>query len=359
MAKADRAGAVLEIDLAAIVANWRLLCAMHPSGPVAGVVKADGYGLGARPVAGAGTRRDAGTSSSPSWPRRWRSCALVPGPMLAVLGGCSPGSEADTSRMIVPVLGSWRDRRLDAGARAGSTQLPAILHVDTGMARLGLDAARTRGAAQDHARLSGIELRYIMTHLVAPRTPEDPLNKRQRERFAAACAGLPPAPRSFANSSGMFLGSSFGSDLARPGARSTASTRRRMRQTRCASACAARPRAGGAGDPGGDDGRLRRDLDRRAQPDRHGRRWIRRWLHRSLSIAGRAIFAGQPVPLVGRVSMDLTTFDVTNVPMSCPVTGWNDRPGADAGRSRRRGGNHRLRSADLSRRPLHRIYRSA
>src|SRR5277367_4297419 len=53
MPKADRAGAVLEVDLAAIVANWRLLCAKHPSGPVAGVVKADAYGLGARCVASA------------------------------------------------------------------------------------------------------------------------------------------------------------------------------------------------------------------------------------------------------------------------------------------------------------------
>ena len=51
MTPADGAGAILEIDLAAVVANWRLLCAMHASGPVAGVVKADGYGLGARCVA--------------------------------------------------------------------------------------------------------------------------------------------------------------------------------------------------------------------------------------------------------------------------------------------------------------------
>ena len=51
MSTAEHAGAVLEVDLAAIVANWRLLCALHPSGPVAGVVKADAYGLGARAVA--------------------------------------------------------------------------------------------------------------------------------------------------------------------------------------------------------------------------------------------------------------------------------------------------------------------
>src|ERR1700712_4474273 len=45
--------AILEVDLGAIVANWRMLCARHPSGPVAGVVKADAYGLGARQVAAA------------------------------------------------------------------------------------------------------------------------------------------------------------------------------------------------------------------------------------------------------------------------------------------------------------------
>ena len=57
-----------------------------------------------------------------------------------------------------------------------------------------------------------------MTHLVASEEPGDPANEHQRARFAAACAGLPPAPRSFANSSGIFLGAGWGSDLARPGA---------------------------------------------------------------------------------------------------------------------------------------------
>ncbi len=57
-----------------------------------------------------------------------------------------------------------------------------------------------------------------MTHLASAECPDDPLNERQRARFAAACARLPPAPRSLANSSGLFLGPAFASDLARPGA---------------------------------------------------------------------------------------------------------------------------------------------
>src|SRR3954469_25236511 len=49
--EAGRVGTILEVDLGAIVANWRLLCTLHPAGAIAGVVKANAYGLGARAVA--------------------------------------------------------------------------------------------------------------------------------------------------------------------------------------------------------------------------------------------------------------------------------------------------------------------
>ena len=65
--------------------------------------------------------------------------------------------------------------------------------------------------------------------------------------------------------------------------------------------------------------------------------------HRSLSNRGTAFFDGTPVPLVGRVSMDLTTFDVTDHPAAQPgrMAGAY-RPGTVAGRYRRRGGHQRL-----------------
>ncbi|HEY8290218.1 MAG TPA: alanine racemase, partial [Acetobacteraceae bacterium] len=217
---ADAAGGVLEIDLGAIVANWRLLCRMHPSGPVAGVVKADGYGLGAAMVApalhAAGCRHFFVALLDEALAIRDR----VPDAMVAVLNGLPAGAEPDfLAAAITPVLGSLAevDRWRAAAGRAGRV-LPALLHVDTGMARLGLDARELAVLAQDHGRLAGIGLRYVMTHLVASEEPDNPLNRRQREAFAAACAVLPPAPRSLANSSGIFLGADWGSDLARPGA---------------------------------------------------------------------------------------------------------------------------------------------
>ncbi len=135
------AGAVLEIDLAAIVANWRMLCARHRGGAVAGVVKADAYGLGALHVAPAlhtaGCRHFFVALLDEALALRRR----LPGAMLGVLNGLLPGTETDhVAHDLTPVLGSLAevDRWTAAGRRAGR-RLPAILHVDTGMARLGLD----------------------------------------------------------------------------------------------------------------------------------------------------------------------------------------------------------------------------
>ncbi len=246
----------------------------------------------------------------------------MPDAMLAVLGGLIAGTEADyLAHDIVPVLGSlgeidgWR-----AAARRAGRALPAILHVDTGMSRLGLDARELAVLQQDHARLAGIELRYVMTHLVASEVATDPLNERQRQRFAAACAGLPPAPRSFANSSGIFLGSGWHSDLARPGAalygiNPTPDAPNPMRPTVRLRARVLAVRDVPAGTGVGYNATWRATGQSRIATAAIG---YADGLHRSLSNRGRAFFDGTPVPLVGRVSMDLTTFDVTQAPGVVP-----------------------------------------
>jgi alanine racemase len=316
------AGAILEVDLGAIVANWRLLGGLHPSGPVAGVVKADGYGLGALQVATAlhtgGCRHFFVALLDEALAIRDR----VPGAMVAVLGGLIPGSEADcVDHDIVPVLGSlaevdaWTDTARTVGRR-----LPAILHIDTGMARLGLDARELAVLRQDHGRLAGIELRYVMTHLVSSEIAGDPMNKLQRDRFAAVCAGLPPAPRSLANSSGIFLGHGWASDLARPGAALYGINPTPDRPNPMQLPVRLRARVLAVRDvPTGDSVGYNATW-RAARPSRvatAGAGYADGW-HRSLSGRGRAFFDGTPVPLVGRVSMDLTTFDVTDVPGVVP-----------------------------------------
>ena len=304
----------LVIDRGAIVANWQVL----RRGPVAAVVKADAYGLGARAVTpslyAAGCRHF--FTAHPAEALAIRD--ELPGAMLAVLNGLWPGLEPEFAASgLTPVLGTLDEiDRWTAHARAIDRTLPAILHVDTGMNRLGLDAKELSILAADHGRLHGVDLRYVMTHLVSAECPEDPVNATQLQRFNDACARLPRAPRSLANSSGLFLGPDFDSDLARPGAalyginptpgrpnpqRPVVQLRARVLHVRTVAAgervgyngiwTAARPSRIATVSVGYADGFLR-----------------------ALSNKAVAFFDGKPVPLVGRVSMDLTTFDATDEP---------------------------------------------
>ena len=311
-------GAVLEVDLAAVVANWRVLCERHPGGAVAGVVKADGYGLGAAQVApallGAGCRHFFVALPEEALALR----PVLPGAFLGVLNGLLPGSEeALANADIVPVLGSLGEIETWAGlARRLGRALPGMVHVDTGMSRLGLSRAELAVLAEQPERLAGIDVRYVMTHLVSSEEPENRLNQVQRERFQAACAVLPKAPRSFANSSGVFLGEGFGSDLARPGAalygiNPTPGRANPMRQTVRLRARVLAVREIGAGETVGYNATWTAGRASRIATAAIG--YADGW-HRSLSNRGRAFFDGQAVPLVGRVSMDLATFDVTEQP---------------------------------------------
>jgi alanine racemase len=306
--------AVLEVDLGAVVANWQLLRSRHPSGPVAGVIKGDGYGLGARPVAAAlhaaGCRHFFVAYLDEALAVR----DVVPGAMLAVLSGLVPGTEpAYVAHDLTPVLGS-----LDEIARWRGRE--AILHIDTGMSRLGLDARELAVLAQDHARLDGLAIRYVMSHLVAAEVPDDPLNQLQRQRFATVRTMLPPAPGSLANSSGIFLGPDFGSDLGRPGAalygvNPTPGQPNPMRGVVRLSIQVLAVRDVPIGATVGYNGTWTAVRPSRIATAALG---YADGFHRSLSGRGAACFDGTPVPLVGRVSMDLTTFDVTDLPAVQP-----------------------------------------
>ncbi len=214
-------GALLTIDLGAICDNWRALKARLAAADCAAVVKADAYGLGALKVAPAlyraGCRHffvahvDEAIALRP---------ALHPDATVYVLHGPLPGAEPEfVVHDLVPVLNSlpqltaWRELacKLDR-------QLPAILQVDTGMARLGLSPQELDVVTDDREQLRGLDLRFVMSHLASAEDQANPANRAQLERFRAALARLPVTRASLANSSGVFLGADYHFDLARPGA---------------------------------------------------------------------------------------------------------------------------------------------
>jgi len=327
--------AVLTIDLAAIVANWRDLCAAHAGRPTAAVLKADAYGTGAARVAPALHQAGCRHFFTAHLAEALALRPLLPGAMLAPLNGLLPGEEAACRDAgIDPVLSSLDEvRRWGAFARRTGRALPALLHVDTGMARRGLDAEEAAALARDPALLDGIALRYVMTHLSAAEVPDDPANAAQIARFAEICARLPPVPRSLANSSGLFLGPAARSDLARPGAalygiNPTPERPNPMRPVVRLQAQVLQVRPVAPGEGVGYNATWRATRPSRIAVLGVG--YADGW-PRALTNRGIACRDGIPVPLVGRVSMDLTTYDVTDRPEIGAGT-WLDLigPGCDA-----------------------------
>ena len=312
----DQTG-LLTVDLDAIAANWASLRDRHAEsggGEVGAAVKADAYGLGAARVApalaAAGCRRFFVATLAEGMALR---PALGHGPMIAVLNGFAAGADADAN--LTPVLNTPGDVAAWAG-----TEREVILQLDTGMARLGLSPAETAALAEDPTPLKGVALRFILTHLACADDPASPLNAEQAARFAAARARLPAAPFSFANSAGLFLGRDFASDLARPGCalygiNPTPGRANPMRPVVRLAAPVLQVRDIPAGAPVG-----------------YGAAWVSSRPSRIATVAagyadgylrslsGRAIgrHNWQDIPLVGRVSMDLTTFDVTDHPGVVP-----------------------------------------
>lgn len=218
---AAAAGAILTIDLGAIRENYRRLTTQLGGVRSAGVVKADGYGLGAGHVAGALAREgcDVFFVALLGEGVALRK-ALGPGAAIFVLNGVPPGAEpdavaADLSAVInsPAQLAAWR-----TAARRAGRKLRAAIQVDSGMSRLGIAPPDVERIGADPRAFEGIDIRLVMSHLACADEPDHPANERQRLAFERMRLLLPAAPASLANSSGIFLGQRFHYDLARPGA---------------------------------------------------------------------------------------------------------------------------------------------
>jgi alanine racemase len=329
---ADRAGAVLTIDLAAIAENWRLLNRKIKQGCDCGaVVKADAYGLGAENVAaalaGAGCK-----TFYVAHPHEGIALRKVLGrsPRIIVMHGPNPGLEREMfSHSLIPVLSTpeqiraWRTFAADADVLQET-----VIQVDTGMNRLGLSEKEFTDHLNDPESFQALTPLALMSHLACASTPDHPLNTTQLERFISALSAFrtkfPDAKGSLSNSSGLFLGAPWHHDYARPGAalyginpqpgaknpmlpvvrlQAKILQVRRVDSTETVGYGATFRAADGAKlatvSIGYADGILR-----------------------TLSNAGTAQLDGYPVRVAGMVSMDLLSFDISNVPES------SARPGA-------------------------------
>ncbi len=316
-----QAAGVLLVDRAAIADNYRSLKAAFLEKAVAAVVKADGYGLGAEEVVPALVKAGARSFFVAQLDEALKLRPLLdrchPAIALYVLNGLMPGSEtlfADNT--ILPVLNSLGEiAAWGAFARRRETALPAAVHLDSGMCRLGLPPDEVERLRADPGALEGIVPTCILSHLACAEDADDPMNARQLAYLRQALTALPRAPVSFCNSSGIFLGRDYHFDLGRPGValyggnptpaapnpmRPVVRLLARILQIRAIDA----PQTVGYGATHRATGPARIATVAAGYADGY---------LRSISSRGHAWVAGHRVPVVGRVSMDLLALDVTEV----------------------------------------------
>jgi alanine racemase len=313
---------LITIDLGALHANWRALAKLVAPAECGAVVKADAYGLGAAEAIPALARAGCRTFfiATPEEGRTARQ--LAPGARLFALDGLLSGAaEGFLAAGVTPVLASVDEvREWGALAVERGRRLAAAVQVDTGLHRLGLSSSEV-AVLRHEDLLAGLDVVLVMSHLASADAPADPKNAAQREAFERLRACFPGVRASLAASDGLMLGAAYHYDLVRPGyalyggqasqagpapVAPVVRVQARVLQVRdvaegesvgySASWRAERPSRIAVVAAGYDDG-------------------LARALSRATGEGGSSVgIGGELAPIVGRVSMDLITVDVTDLP---------------------------------------------
>lgn len=317
--EARRAGAILSIDLNALKTNWRTCAAQAPNAETGAVVKASAYGIGANKAAlalrSAGCKAFFVATLDEGIQLRAALGAATP---IHVFSGLMDGAERDyTEHNLTPVLNSlgevdaWR-----AFCTGVGEPLACDIHVDTGMARLGLPTDEMQKVIDDPDRLTHLKLDLILSHMVAAEDTAHPCNTEQLAKFKYVLNHMPPARATLANSSAIFLSPEYHFDLTRPGVAlygvnptpgrpnpmaQVVRLQAKILQVRTIDT----PQTVGYGATHRALGHERIATVALGYADGY---------HRSLSSSGMAYIGDHKAPVVGRVSMDLITLDVTDVP---------------------------------------------
>jgi alanine racemase len=320
------AGGLLTIDLGMLAANWRLLRERSGGAECAAVVKADAYGLGIERAVPALVAAGCATFFVAHLSEARRVRAVARDGIVYVLNGLLPGTaSAYADHGLRPVLGSGEEIEEWASfCRAHSSALPAALHVDTGMNRLGLSVGEGLALAGD-PRLRDFQPALLMSHFAGAEEPGSAATARQIDAFATIRAALPGIPASLANSAGIFLPQNPHYDMVRPGyalygGNPTPDRDNPMKPVVGLQARIVQLRWVEADHSVGYNGRWLALEKRRiatlsvGYADGYPRAASARGKSGDELLAGMALVAGTPCPFAGNISMDLTTIDVTDVP---------------------------------------------
>jgi alanine racemase len=322
------AGLRLTVDLGALVENWRDLGRRSGKARTSAVVKADAYGLGIEDVGetlyAAGARDFFVATADEGATLR----LYAPEARIFVLSGIWPGLERRFfENDLVPVIASEEQLTFWMAVLSDYGDYPCALQVDTGFNRLGLPIDDAIALADDVSRPASFAPVLVMSHLACGDDPSNAMNRQQLEAFRTVSAAFEGIEASLANSAGIFLGSDYHFDLTRPGiatygGEAVPDMANPMRPVATAEARIIQTRSVKSGETVGYGRALQLTRDSRlaivsaGYADGYMRSQSSGGVPlRQTGIAGgHGFIAGHKVPVAGRITMDLTIFDVTDLP---------------------------------------------
>lgn len=317
MLSTDQSSAVLEINLDALAQNYNLLTNLVQPTDCAATLKADAYGLGAIKLGKCLMKAGCKTFFVAHLDEGIDLRGALPKSQIFVLHGNPPGACGELHKHnLIPVLNTKEQLKHWILESRGKQNHPIGLHVDTGMNRLGLQKSDLEKFICEFESASTNRIILLMSHLACADQPENPMNAEQRLVFDSLTERIPNAIASLANSSGIFLGPNYHYHLVRSGAalyglNPTPTQENPMHQLiRLRAPILQLEKIDRCKTVGyGASHRLKSARVIATIPVGYadGFPW-------SLGDKGLAMIAGMAAPIVGRISMDLITLDVTNIP---------------------------------------------
>jgi len=322
-------GGRLTVDLGALIRNWQALDKVSADALTGACVKADGYGIGI--VAACKAFYAAGARfffvATPDEGLAVR--AALPDSYIFVLNGLYPGSAPlYTSERLMPVLNSLPMLEEWLVACLGRNEaLPAALHFDTGMNRLGFRLNET-SVVKRMCDEVGYAPQMVMSHLACADQPQHEKNRTQLALFSAVMGQFPGIPASLANSAATMTSRDMHFQMVRPGialygGRAVAGRRNPMMPAVTLEAPILQVRDAKTGESVGYGATytLPRDSRIAIVGVGYGDGFLRSLSSTNQHPGGRAFVRGKIVPVVGRVSMDMCELDITDLGNDIPVPG--------------------------------------
>jgi len=317
----------LRVDLPQIRANYEALKAKVGKAKIGASVKADAYGLGAVPVAktlyGAGCRIFFVATAGEG---KLLRDGVGPNAAIYVLNGPAPRDKGVLlGAKLKPVINSLEQAKFWAEVSRDVKAPPyTAIHIDTGMNRLGLTADELTALSRDKKLWEALNPEWVMSHLACAPDAAHPLNKTQLDRFRKASAKLPLTPLSLANTAGIYLGKAYHFQMVRPGIGlygGMATNNPEQEVSKPAATLLApilQVKYVKAGDTIGYNASFTAPRDMRLAIVGAG---YADGIPVSFSNSGTAILHDMEVPIVGRISMDLTILDASEARLNVDVGG--------------------------------------